>query len=172
VPLLMSVGRLTEAKDYPTLIRAFARVREQIDARLLILGEGDSRDEIKTLIRDSGVGGDIGLLGHVRNPLPWMKAANVFVMTSKREGFGNVLVEAMAMGTPVVSTDCPHGPGEILENGKWGKLVPVGDDEALADAIVETLRSGGVDATKRARDFTVAAAADKYLALMEASMPR
>lgn len=165
-PLLVAVGRLSEAKDYPTLIRAFARVRQRIDARLLVVGEGDRRGEIEALISDSGVSADVDLVGHLDNPLPWMKAADLFVMTSKREGFGNVLVEAMATGTPVVSTDCPHGPAEILENGKWGKLVPVGDDQALADAIVESLRSGGVDARARALDFTVAAAAEKYLALV------
>ena len=169
LPLLVSVGRLSEAKDYPTLIRAFARVRERIDARLVIIGEGDKRGEIETFIQASDVGGDVDLLGHVRNPLPWMKAANVFVLTSKREGFGNVLVEAMATGTPVVSTECPHGPAEILENGKWGKLVRVGDDTALAEAIVETLEWGGVDGRARARDFTVAAAADKYLTLVKGS---
>jgi glycosyltransferase involved in cell wall biosynthesis len=169
VPLLVSVGRLSEAKDYPTLIRAFARVREQLRARLLILGEGDRRVEIEGMIRRSGVGGEIGLLGHVRNPIPWVKAADVFVMTSKREGFGNVLVEAMATGTPVISTDCPHGPAEILENGKWGVLVPVGNEEAVANAILDVLRSETVDARVRACDFTVEKAADAYLALVNST---
>jgi glycosyltransferase involved in cell wall biosynthesis len=167
IPLLVSVGRLSEAKDYPTLIRAFVRVREQLDARLLILGEGDRRAEIEELVRNSGVGGDIGLLGHIRNPIPWMKAADVFVMTSKREGFGNVLVEAMATGIPIVSTDCPHGPSEILEKGRWGKLVPVGNDQAVAGAILDSLWSEPVDGRARARDFAVEEAARKYLALID-----
>jgi glycosyltransferase involved in cell wall biosynthesis len=166
IPLLVSVGRLSEAKDYPTLIRAFVRVRERLDARLLILGEGDRRAEIEELVRNSGVGGDIGLLGHIRNPIPWMKAADVFVMTSKREGFGNVLVEAMATGIPIVSTDCPHGPSEILEKGKWGKLVPVGNDQAIAGAILDSLWSEAVDGRVRAWNFTVEEAADGYLALV------
>jgi glycosyltransferase involved in cell wall biosynthesis len=90
-------------------------------------------------------------------------------MTSKREGFGNVLVEAMATGTPVISTDCPHGPAEILENGKWGVLVPVGNEEAVANAILDVLRSETVDARVRACDFTVEKAADAYLALVNST---
>jgi glycosyltransferase involved in cell wall biosynthesis len=172
VPLLVSVGRLSEAKDYRTLIRAFARVRERTNARLLILGEGDRRAEIETLIRDSRLGEDVDLLGHVRNPLPWMKAADVFVLTSKREGFGNVLVEAMATGTPVISTDCPHGPAEILENGKWGALVPVGDHLAVSEAILDSLVLEPVDTRRRAEDFTVKSAAEKYLSLLKTLTPR
>lgn len=169
LPVLVSVGRLSEAKDYPTLIRAFERVREVTNARLLIVGEGDKREEIEDIVRERGLDGDVELLGHVRNPLPYMKEADLFVMSSKREGFGNVLVEAMGVGTPVISTDCPHGPAEILEGGRWGRLVPVGDEVALADAIIATLQCGGVDARARAREFSVAAAADRYLGLLHAS---
>lgn len=165
-PVVLAVGRLVGAKDYPTLLRAFARVVRQVDARLIIYGEGDRRGELAALVEELGLADRVALPGFVENPLPSMKTADVFVLSSSREGFGNVLVEAMATGTPVVSTDCPHGPGEILEDGKWGTLVPVGDDEALAEAIVGTLRHGGIDARTRAREFTVKAAADKFLALV------
>lgn len=167
--LIVAAGRLTEAKDYPTLVSAFAKVAKILDARLLILGEGEMRKKIEALVAKSGLAERVTMPGHVENPVPFMKAADVFVMSSKREGFGNVLVEAMAAGAAVVSTDCPHGPREILEDGKWGRLVPVGDEDAMAEAILETLRSGGVDAKDRTLDFTISRAADKYLSLVRGS---
>jgi glycosyltransferase involved in cell wall biosynthesis len=104
--------------------------------------------------------------GMVSNPFPYMRAADLFVFSSAWEGFGNVLVEAMAAGAPIVSTDCPHGPFEILEGGKWGRLVPPGDSAALASAMLESLDKGGVDARERAREFTVGRVADQYLELL------
>ena len=109
-PVILSVGRLTKAKDYPTLIRAFARVRREHPARLMILGEGEERPKLEALIRELDLEEDVSLPGFVDNPYAYMARSAVFVLSSAWEGFGNVLVEAMAVGTPVVSTDCPSGP--------------------------------------------------------------
>ena len=109
-------------------------------ARLVILGEGRERDALAGLVRELGIGHAVALPGFVANPFAWMARARVFAVSSIYEGLSMVLVEAMACGTPVVSTDCPHGPREVLEDGRWGLLVPVGDAEALATAILETLR--------------------------------
>lgn len=138
-PVVLSVGRLTAQKDYTTLIRAFALVRKERPARLMILGEGEERSKLGALVRELGLEQDIALPGFVENPYKYMKGAAVFVLSSAWEGFGNVLVEALALGTPVVSTDCPSGPMEILEGGKWGALVPVGNVDALGRAILKTL---------------------------------
>jgi len=138
-PVILGVGRLTEAKDFPTLIRAFTLVRKERPARLMILGEGEDRPKLDALVKELGLEKDVALPGFVENPYKYMKRAAVFVLSSKWEGLPTVLIEAMALGTPVVSTACPSGPSEILEGGKWGRLVPVGDVEALAKAIVEAL---------------------------------
>jgi len=140
-PVILGVGRLTEQKDFPTLIRAFALVRKEGPARLMILGEGEDRAKLEALARELGVEPDVALPGFVANPYKYMKRAAVFVLSSRWEGLPTVLIEAMALGTPVISTDCPSGPAEILEGGKWGLLVPVGDPDLLARAILETLHN-------------------------------
>ena len=164
--LIVTVGRLTQAKDQSTLIRAFALTAGRRPVKLALVGEGEMRGRLEALARDLGVADRVQFTGHVDNPYPYLRAADLFVLSSVREGFGNVLVEAMAAGTPVVSADCPHGPREILEDGRWGRLVPPRDPEALAAAIEETLDGGGIDARERAEAFTVAHAADLYLSLM------
>jgi glycosyltransferase involved in cell wall biosynthesis len=145
-PVVLGVGRLSAAKDFPTLVRAFARLREQRPARLIILGKG--KDPKKTAkrqtalmdqARELGVAADLDLPGFVLNPYAYMARAAVLAVSSAHEGFCNVLVEAMACGRPVVSTDCPSGPAEILDYGRFGRLVPVGDDQALAAAIASAL---------------------------------
>ena len=138
--MILSAGRLVGQKDFSTLIRAFAEVVKSRPARLVILGEGRERDALAALVRELGIGHAVELPGFVANPFAWMARARVFAVSSIYEGLSMVLVEAMACGTPVVSTDCPHGPREVLEDGRWGLLVPVGDAEALATAILETLR--------------------------------
>ena len=138
-PVILGVGRLTKQKDFPTLIRAFALVRKERPARLMILGEGEERPNLEALVRELGLEGEVALPGFVENPYKYMKRAAVFVLSSRWEGLPNALIEALAVGTPVVATDCPGGSKEILEGGKWGRLVPVGDVEALADAIVDIL---------------------------------
>ncbi|WP_250125273.1 glycosyltransferase [Chroococcidiopsis sp. CCMEE 29] len=138
-PVILGVGRLSLQKDFPTLIRAFTIVRKQLPARLMILGEGEERPQIEAMIKELGLASEVALPGFVSNPYAFMSRAAVFVLSSVYEGLPTVLIEAMAVGTPVVSTDCPSGPREILGFGKYGMLVPVRDFEALANAIVTTL---------------------------------
>ena len=140
-PVILAVGRLTSQKDYPLLIRAFARVRQAIPVRLLILGEGPERNELTSLINQLGLEDDISMPGFVHNPYAFMAHASVFVLSSRWEGLPTVLAEALYCGAPLVSTDCPSGPREILQNGRFGKLVPVGDVDCLADAIQDTLKN-------------------------------
>jgi glycosyltransferase involved in cell wall biosynthesis len=155
-PLILSVGRLTRAKNYQTLIRAMTKVHARTGARLVILGDGLERPMLTAEIRRAGLEGVVDLPGFDDNPFAYMKRADVFALSSAWEGFPSVLIEAISLGTPVVSTDCPSGPMEILEGGKWGRLVPVGDPDALAIAIVDTLldaRRGS--AVERAGDFSM-----------------
>ena len=166
-PLILSVGRLNNAKDYPNLLRAFARVRQQRDARLLILGEGAERPGLESLARGLGIAPWVDMPGYVPNPYPYMAAADVFVLSSRWEGFPVALVEALMCGAPIVSTDCEFGPAEILAGGDYGALVPVGDADALAQAILRTLDAppDGDRLRQRAREFSFEAAMEKYLAL-------
>ena len=140
-PVILGMGRLTKQKDFPTLIRAFSLVRKERPARLIILSEGEERHSLESLVRELGLEQDVALPGFVENPYNYMKRSAVFVLSSRWEGFGIVLAEALALGTPVVSTDCPSGPSEILEGGKWGRLVPPRNEAALAQAILLTLDS-------------------------------
>lgn len=166
-PVILAAGRFTRQKDYPTMLRAFQLVRGRLDARLVILGEGEERASIEALARALGVADSTAFVGFVANPHAYMRHSSVLALSSAWEGFGNVLVEAMACGTPVVSTDCPHGPREILDNGRYGTLVPVGDDRALAEAI--RLSLDGVSEAERAMlmgraaEFSVQRAAQQYL---------
>ncbi len=162
-PVVMAAGRLTAAKDFATLVRAFALVRERRPARLVILGEGSERGNLQALARDLGVEADFALLGFVDNPFQYMRRAAVFVLSSRWEGFGNVLVEAMACGTAVVGTDCPHGPREILEGGRHGTLIAAGDPALLAHAIeAEFDRPARSTARHRAEAFSVDVALESY----------
>ena len=168
VPVILSAGRLVHLKDFPTLIRAFAEVAKSRPARLAILGEGREREALAGLVRELGIGHAVALPGFVANPFAWMARARVFAVSSIYEGLSMVLVEAMACGTPVVSTDGPHGPREVLQNGRWGLLVPVGDAEALAAAILETLRDPlpPEELISRSRAFSVEACIGHHLELM------
>jgi glycosyltransferase involved in cell wall biosynthesis len=139
-PVILGVGRLVGVKDFPTLIRAFAKVRQVRTARLMILGSnGDSYEMLEALVHSLGLTEDVAMLGFVANPAAYLARSAVFATASKLEGFGNVIVEALAVGTPVVSTDCESGPAEILARGKYGRLVPVGDVQAMAVAILNVL---------------------------------
>lgn len=166
-PVVLGVGRLTAQKDFATLIRAFARVRRRAPARLLILGEGEDRASLEAEVARNGLrlGPDVQLPGFVANPYPYMAGARVFALSSVREGLPTVLIEALAVGATVVSTDCPSGPREILAGGRHGRLVPVGDAPALAAALGEALEE---PARRPARDdawaaFTRDAAVTAYL---------
>jgi len=139
VPIVLATGRLTGAKDYPTLIRAFARLASRRACHLIILGEGKARSKIERLVRSRHLTDRVSLPGWVENPFAYMSRASLFVVSSRREGFSMVLLEALSCGCPCVSTDCHSGPAEILQNGKYGPLVPVGNDAALADAMERVL---------------------------------
>ncbi|MEF2278527.1 glycosyltransferase [Deinococcus sp. YIM 134068] len=159
-PTVLGAGRLTAQKGFDTLIRAHALLRERgVDHDLLIVGEGELRGELESLIRELGVSGSVHLPGHVPNPYPLMRHAAAFALSSRWEGFGNVVVEALACGVPVVSTDCPSGPAEILEGGRHGLLVPTDDAGALASALGTVLGDSALAARlrengpRRARDF-------------------
>lgn len=138
-PIVLSAGRLAPEKDHAMLLRAFAEVVKLRNARLVVLGEGPERAGLTALARKLEISRCVDFPGDRRPPFPWMAKARVFVLSSGWEGLPRVLIEAMACGTPVVSTDCPYGPREILAGGRWGRLVPVGDSRSMAAAIVETL---------------------------------
>jgi glycosyltransferase involved in cell wall biosynthesis len=139
-PVVVSAGRLAHQKDYPTLLRAFARLLQRVDARLIVLGEGRLRPELEGLVSALGIGERVDLHGYVANPYPFVAAADVFVLSSRWEGFPNALGEALYLGRQVVATDCPGGSREILADGRYGRLVAVGDVEGLAAAMAEAIR--------------------------------
>ncbi len=139
-PVVLGVGRLSAQKDFKTLLDAFALVLKQRDARLIILGEGELRESLIEQAKRLNIADKVDFAGFVINPLPFMRKAKVFVLSSRYEGFGNVLAESLGCGTPVVSTDCPCGPDEILDNGRYGRLVPVGNALAMTTAILDTLK--------------------------------
>lgn len=168
-PVLVSAGRLTPQKDYPTLLRAFARLRRP--ARLIILGEGSERPALEALTRKLGIADVVDMPGFVDNPFAYFARARLFVLSSGWEGFGLVLVEALACGCPVISTDCPSGPSEILED-RLGTLVPVGDVKAMTTAIEEALEAdvNREPLKARAADFAVAPIARRYLEVLDRCM--
>jgi len=147
VPVILSAGRLTAQKDYANLLMAFARVRQTRTCRLIILGEGELQAELEALARQLGVARDVDFPGFIANPYPWFRAAAVFVLSSQWEGLPTVLIEAMACGTPVVSTDCPTGPAEILVGSAARNLVPPEDPIALAEALDRVLAAGAGSAS-------------------------
>ncbi len=164
-PVILSAGRLVAAKGHATLLRAFAEVVKSHPARLVVLGEGPERRSLTSLARSLGIGQAVDFPGFHVNPFAYMARARVFVLASTYEGFPNVLVQAMACGTPVVSTDCPSGPSEILEGGKWGRLVPVKDSHSLAGAMVETMDSPTEPGPliSRANTYSAEASIDRYV---------
>ena len=167
VPVFVAVGRLVAQKDPHTLLRAFALHRARRPARLLMLGDGPLYNEIIALAEQLGIAADVRLIGFQSNPLPYIRRAAALVLSSRYEGLGNVLIEALGCGTPVISTDCPFGPSEILQHGRFGRLVPVADPAALADAMAEPHRRlwPAMILMARAGDFTAAAAAGRYMTL-------
>ena len=167
-PVILGTGRFVPQKDFATLLRAFARVRTTRQARLVILGEGELRPALEALACELGVDADVDLPGFVQNPFAYMAHAAVFALSSAWEGLPNVIIQALAVGCPVVSTDCPSGPAEILDGGSYGRLVPVQDDAALAQAIAATLDEPPrrERLRERARCFSTRHSAQRYLAAM------
>ncbi len=172
-PLLLAVGRLSHQKDFETLLRAFAALRRARPARLLVAGEGPLRGRLEGLARELALGDDDLRLPGFLDPYPWMGRAAALVLSSRWEGFPNVLLEALACGCPVVSSDCPHGPAEILAGGRYGRLVPPGDVAALRDALAATLdRPPARSALRaRAREFSRDRATAGYLAAIAPPTP-
>ena len=170
-PVILSAGRLTTVKDHATLLRAFAETLRSRPARLVILGVGPERENLLEMAERLEVSQYVDLPGFKINPFAYMSRAKVFVLSSLYEGFPNVLVQAMACGTPVVSTDCRSGPREILQDGKWGPLVPVSDWRRMSRAILETLDNPipSDSLISRASDYSAEASVDRYLQVLTGS---
>jgi glycosyltransferase involved in cell wall biosynthesis len=167
-PVIVGIGRLTEQKNFKLLLDAFARLRSNRsgEVRLIILGEGELRGDLERQVEALGLK-DVSLPGFVSNPYAYARASAVFVLSSAWEGLPTVLIEAMACGVRVVSTNCPSGPSEILEDGKWGRLVPTNDVAALADAMDAALNDSAPPAVSdRAMDFSVNRSVDAYLRIL------
>jgi len=169
-PVFVAVGRLNRQKDFSTLLRAIARVRQQTPCRLLIVGEGEELPRLQMLVKELRLEDVIRFIGPQTNPYKFMSKANALVVSSRWEGFCLVIVEALTLGIPVISTDCPSGPSEILEGGKHGRLVPVGDADALANAMLELLDGklhfSSAVLQKRATAFAPDTAVLPYLRLL------
>jgi len=167
-PVLIGMGRFTEQKDFATLIRAFARLRSKRNCRLILLGRGRLQADYQALAERLGVAADIAYPGFAGNPYSYLARARLFVLSSAWEGSPNALTEALVLGVPVVSTDCPSGPRELLAGGRYGTLVGVGDDVALAQAMAATLDAPLPAAVLRraVADYTVEASACAYLAAL------
>lgn len=166
--MILGAGRLTHQKDFPTLIRAFAAIDPARGLRLMILGEGPQRGALESLVRELGLSERIALPGFSPNPFAAMARARLFVLSSAWEGLPGVLIQAMACGTPVVSTDCPSGPREILSDGRYGPLVPIGDAAALAVAIAAALEQpiARERLMSRAADYRLEPVTRRYLEVM------
>ncbi len=166
--IIISVGRLTKQKNFKLLISAFATVNENIPSTMIILGEGDLKETLIKHATKLKVQKKVHFLGFVDNPFAWMARADLFVLSSNYEGLPGSLLQAMACGIKVVSTDCPSGPAEILQGGKWGRLVPVNDTNALTVAMMNSLKDKvPPDVSRRANHFTIKKAMQSFNKLLE-----
>lgn len=167
-PVFLAVGRLNQQKDFPNLLRAFALIRKTNFARLIILGEGEKRQELEEIVENLGISEDVLMPGFVSNPYAYLKRASCFVLSSRNEGLPTVLIEAMACGCPVVATNCPSGPDEILDNGTYGSLVPMENSEALSKAMLETLKNPPTKEIlmQRAKEYSTEKVVTTYLSLL------
>jgi glycosyltransferase involved in cell wall biosynthesis len=168
-PVILAVGGFKPQKDFTTLFKAFAIARRERPLRLMVLGEGKLRRELTDLAGELDISGDLEMPGFVDNPFQYMARASLLALSSIYEGLPTVLIEALACGCPVVSTDCPSGPAEILDHGRYGTLVPMKDEKALAAAMLRNLEAGcdkGV-LINRAREFSVDQACRQYQELIE-----
>lgn len=169
LPIVLGIGRLHEQKNFPVLIEAFNIARHKIGANLLIIGEGEERKKLERLVNSLELRGKVDMPGFVKNPYPIIKRAAVMVLPSSWEGPSLVLCEALALGTQIVSTASVGGPVEILENGRYGRLVPVNDEKRMAEMIIEAIKNPINDSElkKRARDFSATIAVDSYINLIQ-----
>lgn len=174
-PVFVTAGRLVAQKDHETMLRALALHRQQLDSRLIIMGSGPLDQSLRSLVNQLGLADAVDFVGFQVNALPFIRQADAFVLSSRCEGFGNVIVEAMGCGTPVISTRCDHGPAEILDSGRYGLLVEPHNPSALAAAMdqVGTLRARfPADMLRhRANEFSYAACASRYMAMFQALAP-
>lgn len=167
VPVVIGVGRLEHQKDFGTLINAFAKVRRKMRCRLVILGDGSEREMLTRMIAGLGLSDDVALPGFAPNPHAYTAKASLFVLSSRFESLANVVIEAMALGTPVIATDCPSGPAEALDHGRFGKLVRVEDADMLADAMLDALDKRPAPVPKSwLEQFTTRFSANRYLELL------
>lgn len=168
IPVVIAMGRLHPQKDFANLLRAFAKVLAQRQVRLIVLGEGAERLRLEALAATLGIREHVLMPGFVEHPAAWLAHASLFVLSSRYEGLSNAVIEALACACPVVSTDCPSGPAEVLEHGRYGSLVPVGDPDAMAAAVLRDLDRVPDREALRARglDFSVARATDAYLRIL------
>ncbi|WP_158583493.1 glycosyltransferase [Salinisphaera sp. Q1T1-3] len=178
-PVIVSAGRLVAQKNYPLLLRSLAKLNarpgRQMPVKLLVLGDGPLKQDLMGLCRDLGIESEVDFLGWRANPYALMSRADVFCLSSDREGLGNVLIEALACGVAVVATDCPSGPREILADGLYGRLVPPRDVDALVAALVEALdfpESTTEDRIARAAQFSVPTIAAQYIEYLSQFMPQ
>ncbi len=177
IPVIVSLGRLTKQKGYPYLLRAFSLVKRHLSCRLVIIGDGEDKTKLLSLVRSLGVEREVELLGFQKNPFKYLARSSLFVLSSLYEGFPNVILEAMALGLPVISTDCPSGPAEIIEDKKNGLLVPVRDEQALSRAIMavmtdERLRESlGREARQRAGAFALDKITENYRRVFSDNSP-
>jgi glycosyltransferase involved in cell wall biosynthesis len=171
VPVVLGIGRFVQQKNFPLLVRAFAELRKKRQVRLVLLGGDESsaeqkqhKAELEELAGELGVAEDLDMPGYKENPYPYFRRSAVFALSSRFEGFGNVLVEALFCGCPVVSTDCPSGPAEILRDGEFGRLVPVGDTQGMTDALDAVLdeQIDGRALRARGEEFSVDRAVENY----------
>jgi glycosyltransferase involved in cell wall biosynthesis len=168
IPVIVGMGRLTRQKNFAALIQAFALLRERIPSRLIILGDGEERPSLESLCMSLGIAENVDLPGFIANPYPILSKSSLFVLSSRWEGLPWVLIEALACGTKVVSTDCPSGPSEVLDNGAYGQLCPVDDVPALAAAMVRAMAGEFIaaDPTNWLNLFSMEANSARYLDLI------
>jgi glycosyltransferase involved in cell wall biosynthesis len=168
IPVIVGLGELTQRKGFDTLIRSFSILRRERAARLFIIGRGNGRHKLEKLVREMDLVDDVQLSGFLENPFPYLKKADLFVQASHYEGFGMALLEALTLGIPSVATDCPSGPREILQDGRFGKLVPVGNVQEMAKAISQTLDEPPVNTfvMQAAHPYSLDKIADEYIKLL------